>query len=205
MNARYAIDVSSLPDYEISSEAPLWWGQVFLAFVEGTMFCILIAVYFYYRLGLGIWPPPGVNLPQRLIPAIATGLLLLSCIGSYLASQAARRNDRAGMIYGLGVNLALALAAMALRALDWRQLNFTWKTSAYGSVVWGILFLHSFDVVADLLFTLALIVIVAFVKSGPAQRLGVHVDTVIWYFLVAIWLALYVTVDWTPYFWGGSL
>jgi heme/copper-type cytochrome/quinol oxidase subunit 3 len=205
MTVRRIIDVSALPDFEISSNAPLWWGQASLAIVEGSMFCILIAIYFYYRLGLDIWPPPGIELPHRVLPAIAVVFLLLSCIGSYLASEAAKRNDRGGMIVGLCLNLVLASAAMGFRARDWSSWNFNWKSSAYGSIVWGILFLHSLDVIADLLFTLTLIIIVSFVRAGPPQRLGVHVDSIVWYFLVAIWLALYVTVDWTPYFWGGPL
>jgi hypothetical protein len=35
-------------------------------------------------------------------------------------------------------------------------------------------------------------------RSGPKQRLGVHVDSVIWYFLVAIWIPMYVTIFWGP-------
>lgn len=205
MTPRRSIDVSALSDFEISSNAPLWWGQIFLALIEGAMFCIMIALYFYYRLVLDLWPPPGIARPERLIPACSTAFLLLSCIGSYLASEAAKRNDRGGMVFGLCLNLALGSIGMALRAFAWGSWNFTWKTSAYGSVVWGILFLHSFDVVADLLFTLVLVFIVAFVRAGPAQRLGVHVDSVIWYFLAGSWFALYITIDWTPYFWGGPL
>ncbi len=205
MQARQTIDVSALPDFEISNHAPLWWGQIFLVFIEGTMFCILIAIYYYYRLGLELWPPPGIPAPDRLLPACSTALLLLSCIGSYVASEAAKRDDRRGILFGLSLNLVLAFAALAVRALEWSRWNFTWRATAYGSVTWGILFLHSLDVVADLIFTLVLLLLVAFVRAGPAQRLGVHVDSVVWYFLVAIWLALYVAVYWTPYFWGGPL
>lgn len=205
MPARRTLDVAALPDFEISNHAPLWWGQICLTFIEGSMFCIMIALYFYYRLQVNIWPPPGIEMPERLIPAASTAFLILSCIGSYLASEAAKRDDRRRMILGLALNLVLACVALVLRAMHWSGFNYNWKSSTYGSVVWGILFLHSLDVVADLLFTLVLLLIIAFVKSGPAQRIGVHVDSVVWYFLVAIWLPLYVAIDWTPYFWGGPL
>ncbi len=199
------LDVSALPDFDISSRAPLWWGQLFLTFIEGAMFCIMLALYFYYRLQLNLWPPPGIEMPERLIPAASTLLLLLSCIGSYWASEAAKRDNRPGMILGLVLNLILAIGALALRAMYWSGFNYNWKSSTYGSIVWGILFLHSLDVIADLLFTLVLVLIVMFVRSGPAQRLGVHVDSIVWYFLVAIWIPLYIAIDWTPYFWGGPL
>ena len=47
MTPARTLDVSGLPAFEISNRAPLWWGQLLLAVIEGTVFCILIAVYFY--------------------------------------------------------------------------------------------------------------------------------------------------------------
>lgn len=32
-------------------------GTIGLILIEGTMFAILIATYFYLRLGVAIWPP----------------------------------------------------------------------------------------------------------------------------------------------------
>jgi cytochrome c oxidase subunit III len=197
------LDVSDLAMYSISSEAPLFWGQVFLAFIEGTMFCILIAIYFYLRLSMDIWPPPGIQLPQRVMPALCLLLLLLSCIGSYIASEAAKKGDRWGMIRGLALNLVLALGAMGARASDWSMWNFKWNTTAYGSITWGIIFLHTVDVGADLAFTAVLIVLLLLGRAGPPQRIGVHVDSVVWYFLVGIWIPLYVTIFWGAYYLGA--
>ena len=197
------IDVSQLRTFEISNEAPLWWGQVFLACIEGTMFSILIAMYFYIRLRMDMWPPPGIQLPPQLLPAVSLIFLIASCAGSYLASEAAKRDDRRGMIRGLVLNLALAGVAMITRAIAWREWNFKWTSTAYGSITWGILFLHTLDVAADLAFTLVLLILIIRGWSGPRQRLGVHVDSIVWYFLVAIWIPLYVTVYWGPYIVGA--
>jgi len=197
------IDVSHLPDVEINDQAPLWWGQVSLAVVEGTTFCVLIATYFYIRLSMDMWPPPGVQLPHELLPAIELAFLLLSCIGSYMASEAAKKDDRGGMILGLGINLLLALVAVGIRAVEWHQWNWKWTTTAYGSVTWSIMFLHTVDVAADLVYTTVLIVILLVRRAGPYQRLGVHVDSIVWYFLVAIWIPLYVTLFWGPYIVGA--
>jgi cytochrome c oxidase subunit III len=203
MIAQRTLDVSSLPAGEVSSNAPLWWGQLFLTFVEGTMFCILIAMYFYIRLSMDMWPPPGVQLPHEGRPAIELVLLLVSCFGSYWASEAAKRNDRGGMISGLAFNLVAAAAAMALRGIEWWQWNFKWTTTAYGSITWGIMFLHTLDVGADMAFTFVLIMIAAAGRVSVKQRLGVHVDSIVWYFLVLIWIPLYVTVFWGPYIVGA--
>ena len=144
------------------------------------------------------WPRRNSAPETALLPAICTVLLIASCAGSYIASEAAKKDDRRGMIGGLALNLVLANAAMICRAIAWWQWNFKWTTTAYGSITWAILFLHTLDVAADLAFTFVLIVILARDKHGPRQRLGVHVDSIIWYFLVAIWIPLYVTVFWGP-------
>ena len=60
------------------------------------------------------------------------------------------------------------------------------------------------DVVADLVMTAVLIVLMAIGKYGEKQRIGVHVDSVLWYFLVAIWIPLYAVLYWGPHFVGAS-
>ena len=192
------LDVSELPAFEISNRAPLWWGQLLLAAIEGTVFCILIAMYFYYRLSVDVWPPPGVPALPLTMPSLALIPLALSVVGSYVASEGAKKADRSKMVGGLLANLVLALLFLALRFIEWRTFNFTWSSDIHGSLVWTILFLHTFDVIADLVMTAILVVYVATGKYGPRQRLGVHVDSVVWYFLALIWIPLYITVYWGP-------
>jgi len=192
------IDVSHLPPYEISNQAPLWWGQLLLASIEGMMLCIVIAAYLYVRLRMDVWPPPGDQFPHRLLPTIALIPLFLSCIGTYWASEAAKKDDRGGMIKGLLLNLVLALVFFVIRVVDWYSLNFSYKADAFGTYVWAFLAVHSYDYVADVLFTFVLFVLVLIGRTGPKVRLGVHVDSIVWYFLVIIWIPIYVAVYWGP-------
>jgi cytochrome c oxidase subunit I+III len=204
MSEPRTLDVSGLPPYAISNQSPLFWGQVLMCLIEGSLLCMLIATYFYLRLGVDVWPAPGVKLPSLTLPTIALIPLLASCAGSYLASEAAKKDSRGGMLFGLGLNLGLAIVFLALRAIEWNSLNFTWASDAHGSIFWTILFLHSYDVIADLLMTTVLLIIVAFGRYGPRQRIGVHVDSVLWYFLVGIWVPLYAVVYWGPRLLGGG-
>jgi cytochrome c oxidase subunit III len=204
VSTRRALDVSGLPPYYISNQSPLFLGQVLLCVIEGSVLSILIATYFYLRLGLDAWPPPGVRLPEPALPTIALIPLLASCIGSYMASEAAKRGDRRKMLLGMSLNLLLALVFLGIRAYDWGSFTFRWDSDAHGSIVWAMLFLHSYDVVADLMMTAVLIVIVASGRYGEKQRIGVHVDSVIWYFLAGIWLPLYAVIYWGPHFVGVS-
>ena len=124
MDEPKTIDVSHLPPYEISSQAPLWWGQLCITFIEGAMFLILIAAFLYTRLRVDVWPPPGAQFPHLVLPTLALIPLLASAYGSYLASEAAKKNDRRRMLIGLLLNLVLAAVFFVMRVIEWHSLNF---------------------------------------------------------------------------------
>jgi hypothetical protein len=54
MSEPRTLDVSGLPPYEISNQSPLFWGQVLMCLIEGSLLCMLIATYFYLRLGVDV-------------------------------------------------------------------------------------------------------------------------------------------------------
>lgn len=203
MTTSRTLDLSRLPTNPISNQAPIWWGQLMMCFIEASMFGMLIAIYFYLRLSVDVWPQPGTQLPHALLPTLGLIPLLLSVVGSYWASDAAKKDDRAGMLKGMILNVALAIAFLAFRFAEIRTLNFTWATDVHGSIFWSILFLHTLDTVGDMVYTVVLIVAVARRKYGRRQRLGVHADSVVWYFIVAIWIPLYVMMYWGPHLVGA--
>lgn len=204
MNEPNTLDVSHLAPYDISSQAPLWWGQLCITFIEGAMFLILIAAYLYTRLRVNIWPPPGEQLPHLTLPTLALIPLIASAYASYLASEGAKQDNRGKMIIGMGSNLVLAAIFFTMRLLEWRSLNFNWQADINGSYVWAFLSLHSFDFVCDAIFTVVLLVSIATGRYGEKQRLGVHVDSIVWYFLVAIWIPIYLVIYWGPRFMESS-
>jgi cytochrome c oxidase subunit III len=203
MTPAHTVDVSALPDYTISSRSALWWGQLLMGAIELGMFLMLIAIYFYIRLSVDMWPPPGVQLPHWGAATWALIPLMLSCAGSYWASEGAKKDSRRDMLAGMIANELFAVAFLALRAIEWHSFNFGWSTDIHGSIVWTILFLHTLDAVADLIFTAVLIVIIFSGRYGAKQRTGVHVDSVLWYLVAGIWLPLYAVVYWGPRFVGA--
>ena len=52
----------------------------------------------------------ALNCPHTTLPTLALIPLLLSCVGSYWASEGAKKNDRRGMLTGMILNVALAIA-----------------------------------------------------------------------------------------------
>jgi heme/copper-type cytochrome/quinol oxidase subunit 3 len=68
-------------------------------------------------------------------------------------------------------------AFLALRAIEWTTSDFKWNTDVHGSIFYAILFLHTVDLVGDLVYA---IFVIARGNHGGMQRVGVHVDTVVW-------------------------
>jgi cytochrome c oxidase subunit III len=198
------LDVSELKPWDISSQAPLWWGQITIVVIEGMMFSIVIAAYLYTRLRVDVWPPPGDQFPHLTLPTVALIPLLLSALAGYWASEAAKKDDRRGMIRNLVLNLVLAAIFFVMRVIEWHSLNFNWQTDVQGSYVWAFLGLHTFDFVADAMFTVVMLVIILSGRYGENQRLGVHVDSIVWYFVVAIWIPIYVIIYWGPRILGSA-
>jgi heme/copper-type cytochrome/quinol oxidase subunit 3 len=193
------LDAGRLPAFSMGPRSPLFWGAMGVIFIEGTMFALCIAAYFYARLGVDVWPPPGTQFPHLLLPTIETVLLVLSVWPAYVGTKAAEQNDltktRSNMIY----NAVLAIAAIVLRGYEWSTFNFNWKTDIHGSLVWSMLVLHTFDLGADVLLTLALIAISFTSRYNDSHRKGVDFDSMTWYFLVGIWIPLYLTIYVAPH------
>lgn len=198
MTEAKTLDVSHLPPYEISMQAPLWWGQLILTFIEVTMFSLLIAAFLYVRLQVDVWPPPGDQFPHVLLPTLALIPLFLSAIGSYLATEAAKKNERRGMAIGMALNLFFAGVFFVMRIVEWHSFNFSYKADSFGTYMWAFLALHSFDYVAGMIETAVLFLIILSGRYGEKERGGVHVDSVVWYFVVAIWIPLYIVLYWSP-------
>ena len=80
MSSRAAIDVSALPPSSVSTHALVWWGNVLMLTIEGTVLALLVASYFYLRFWLPAWPPPGADMPSLLWPTLNLVVLLASLV-----------------------------------------------------------------------------------------------------------------------------
>ena len=76
-----AAGIAALKPYDISNKAPLWWGQLLMALIEASMFLMLLVMYFYMRLSVDVWPPPGTQIPHVTWPTIALIMLIVSAVG----------------------------------------------------------------------------------------------------------------------------
>jgi cytochrome c oxidase subunit 3 len=194
---RPGVDVSALPDHAFGHHGLIWWGTTGFMVIEGSMFILVLIAYFYFRLRVPQWPP---SLPDpALAPGIvSTVLLLVSCIPNYLTKVAAERYDLPRVRRWILVCIMFGVATVVARALEFPALNASWDNNAYASITWLLLGLHTSHVVTDLLDTAVLAAIVFTTRVDGPRFVDVSENSLYWYFVVASWLPIYLTIYFVP-------
>lgn len=177
------LDVSDLPSVAFGHRNTTWLANVFYMTIEGMMFALLFATYFYLRTRSTNWPS------GHLAPALTYGVpsaivLLLSAIPARWIQKIAPRGDRAAVAKGLAVLTAFALLVTVLRVLEFTTLNCRWTDDGYSSAVWVLTGLHTGHLVTELIETLVLLVI-SFTPQMEGTRLAdASINSDYWYFVV---------------------
>jgi heme/copper-type cytochrome/quinol oxidase subunit 3 len=191
------LDVSALPTFGFGHRSLMWWGTFGLMIIEGTVFAITVATYFYLRSHSVTWPMNAAP-PELLWGTVNTLILLASMLPNYWAKQAAEKLDLKKVRIWMVVCLAFSLAFLAVRALEFTSLNTRWDSQAYGSVVWMLMALHTTHLVTDAYDSAVLTVLM---YTGPLEGkrfVDVSENAVYWYFVVLSWLPIYAVVYWAP-------
>src|ERR1700704_4522641 len=97
---RLTLDVSGLPSFAFGHRNTTWLGNVFYMAIEGMMFALLFATYFYLRTRSTDWPP--AHLPPALKYGMANVVaFLLSIIPAWLVRKRAPELNRRAVRNGL--------------------------------------------------------------------------------------------------------
>ncbi len=194
-----ALDVAELPSYGFSHRSLMWWGNAWMMVIEGSAFGFMIVIYFYLRSLAATWPEGGAA-PDLLWGTTNVVLILLSALPNTYTDRAAINHDLRGVRIGLVLGSLFGLALCVVRALEFTTLNVRWDESAYGSVVWVLLGLHTFNLVTDWADTL---VLTTLMLKGPLEGkrfVDVAENSGYWDFIVVTWLPIYAVVYWGPRF-----
>jgi heme/copper-type cytochrome/quinol oxidase subunit 3 len=178
-----------------------WWGMVLLVATEATLFAVLLASYFYVRFKTsGGWPPDGIADPKLLRALVMTILLASSIVFVYVAETGIRRGSQRALVAGLATAFLLGLAFLGLQIWETVVLSreFTPRTDTYGSLVFTITGAHSAHLLAGLLLLAWVQARAWFGAYSPRRHLGVQMGALYWYFVVAVQLAIFVSLYLTP-------
>lgn len=198
MSAPRTLDVRHLPPGAFGSRSLMWWGTMGIVLIEGTVFGLAVAAYFYLGARLPSWPPHGVAPPDLRWGTVNTVILVASLIPNELTKRAAEHVSLRGVQLWLFISLVFGVAFNVVRALEFTSLNVWWDRDSYSSIVWLLLGLHTTHIVTDFLDTLVLTVLMF---RGPVEEhrfVDVEENAVYWYFVVLAWLPIYGVIYWAP-------
>ena len=200
MNNVRVIDVSALPVGTADSRSLLWWGNLGMMVIEGTIFAMLAATYLYFKNANLDWPPTSVPNPDLTSSTINLALLVLTVIPVLIADRGALRDSVAGIRVGLGLCIVSGIVFLAIRVFAVSTLGFRWSDHAYGSVIWTIIGMHTFHMVAATCETALLFVYTLVRPITKKQLLDVRATAVYWYFVIFVWVPFYFIVYVMPYY-----
>ena len=169
MSARTVIDVSALPDHGFGSRSVMWWATVSIIGIEGTVFLIAIASYFYLQGSEIQWPPADTALPRIFWANVNVAILLASLIPNHFVKKAAEKYDTRKVRLVMPIADLFAVAFVVVRIFEYSDLNVKWDSNAYGSVAWTLLSLHTVHLVTDLVDSVVLTVLM-YTKHGYDPR-----------------------------------
>lgn len=191
------LDVSDVPSVAFGRSNTTWLANVFYMTIEGMMFALMFASYFYLRTRVQQWPPG--HLAPDLRYGVANAIVfILSVIPARWVQKRAPSGDRAAIRIGLMVLAALALLATAIRVFEFATLNCRWSDDAYSSTLWVLIGMHAGHLVTELIETLVLLA-VAFTDKMEGTRLAdAAINSDYWYFVVVTGLLNFLFIYGLP-------
>nr|MBV0879870.1 cytochrome c oxidase subunit 3 [Noviherbaspirillum sp. L7-7A] len=193
------LDVSALPTFGFGHRSLMWWGTFGLMLIEGMIFALTIAAYFYLRSHSVTWPMNAAP-PDLLWGTANTAVLLASMLPNHLAKQAAEKLDLKQVRLWMLACLLFSLVFLGIRVLEFASLNTRWDSQAYGSVVWMLMALHTTHLVTDA-YDSAVLTVLMFTGPLEGRRyVDVSENAMYWYFVVLSWLPIYAVIYWAPRF-----
>lgn len=191
------IDVSGLPTYGYGSRALTWWGTGGMILIEGVVFLGAIATYLYLRTRTDLWPPVG-NPPDLFWGTLNLAVLAFSAVANQWTKGQAEREDLRGTRIGFVLVTGFGLLLLGIRILEFQHLNTTYSGSAYGSITFALLTLHTAHLLTDFIDTAVLAVLMF---RGPLEGrrfVDASENCLYWWFVVASWVPVYLTVYVAP-------
>ncbi len=195
--SRRALDVSGLPTYAFGNRNLMWWGTMGMILIESTVFALAIVTYAYLHERSSEWPPHQ-RFPDLLYGTVNTVLMIVSGIPNQWTKRAAERENLPQVRVGLLICLAFAVAFLILRGFEFGALHTSWNDSAYGSIVYALLLLHTLHLATDCIDSVVLTVLMFTGPLSGKRFVDVSENAFYWWFVIGSWLVIYFTIYVAP-------
>lgn len=198
MNRPETLDVSELPEFAFGSRSILWWATICLVAIEGTVFALAIASYYYLQGNEPEWPTSTLLPPALLWGVVNLILLLVSTIPNQWVKKKAESLDQEGCRRGLILMSLFGLVFLGIRALEFGHLNVSWDSNAYGSITWTLLGLHTAHLLTDVVDTIVLAVL-GYTHGVEGKRfVDISENAEYWYFVILSWVPIWFVIYISP-------
>jgi cytochrome c oxidase subunit III len=186
-----------LPPHAHGNRSLTWWGMMGLIAVEGTVFVLAAAAYFYLATHSKMWPPDELR-PSLLAGTIFTIVTVLSVLPNWWLKHAAESEHLRRVQIGLIILSLIGCALLVVRYFEFAAMHVAWSDSAYGSIVITLLGLHTAHLATDLYDTIVLTALM-FTKHAKGRRyVDVAENALYWNFVVIAWLPFYAILYFVP-------
>ncbi len=139
-------------------------------------------------------------IPAFGLPAINTGILLLSGVTITIAHHALKEGKRALLNTFLFLTFALGFAFVALQAEEYihayTELGLKLSTGIYGSTFFMLTGFHGFHVTLGAIMLVCIWLRTMNGHFTPQRHFGFEAVAWYWHFVDVVWLGLYIFVYW---------
>ncbi len=191
------LNVAELPSVVFGNRSLIWWGTMGLMLIEGTMFAITVASYFFLRTRSSDWPP-GLMPPRVTAGTINLIIFLLSVSPAIWAQKVAERADLFMTRIAVVVMSLIGIVNIVVRVYEFPSLMSTWDANAYASITWMLLGLHTVHLATDWFDTVVLFVLMLTDKVEGRRFMDTSENSDYWYFVVFTWLPIYAVIYFAP-------
>lgn len=167
-----------------------------------TMFAGMLGVWLRFRAAAPLregdkrplikdWLPENVTIPE-----VPTNVMLITvgvaCVMAQWAVYAAKRRDRSHTVLSLGITAIMGLALLNGQVFTYTQMDIGVGENAYGALFYAITGTFMALLIAGLVMTVASLV--RYLGGRVAERDLIAAHALIWYFLAAVYTALWFVV-----------
>jgi cytochrome c oxidase subunit III len=169
-------------------------GMVLFIASEVMFFGGLFAAYFNIRADATTWPPAGLESLEATLPAIFTGVLVLSSVTMQLGVFAIRRGDTKALTRWLVLTLLLGVAFLCGQVYDYAHLEFTIRDGVYGSTFFTMTGFHGAHVFGGAIYIFIVLTRTLTGQFTKEHHAAVEGASMYWHFVDIVWLALFSTL-----------
>ncbi|WP_419806685.1 hypothetical protein [Terriglobus sp.] len=123
---RAVLDVSRMPTVVFGTRRPTWCGIIGMMAIEGKVFALMIASYFYLHPRVVEWPPHTLA-PDLFWGTLNTAIFVLNVIPNEWYRRRARKGDLRAVRTGLVILSLVGIGNVVVRYFELRHLNCDWS------------------------------------------------------------------------------